>query len=71
MVETWAARVIDDKKNQYFYTGPFGGFITKKKDDATFAFDESQAKELGEAMMKFLEYALYGKLVNSPLKSKK
>ena len=67
----WAARVIDDKKNHYFYTGPLGGFITKKKNEATFAFTEDQATELGEVMMKFLHYAISGKLINSPLKTKK
>lgn len=67
----WAARVVDDKKNQYFYTGPLGGFITKVKNDATFAFTEAQAKELGAVMLKFLEYAVDGKLTNSPMKDKK
>lgn len=67
----WAARVVDDRKNQYFYTGPLGGFITKTKNDATFAFTEAQAKELGAVMLKFLEYAVDGKLTNSPLKDKK
>ena len=67
----YAARVVDDKKNAYFYTGPLGGFITKKKDEATFAFTEDQAKELGAVMLKFLEYAVDGKLTNSPMKDKK
>lgn len=67
----WAARVVDDRKNQYFYTGPLGGFITKTKNDATFAFTEAQAKELGAVMLKFLEYAVDGKLTNSPMKDKK
>lgn len=67
----YAARVIDEKKNQYFYTGPLGGFITKTKNEASFAFTEDQAKELGGVMLKFLEYALDGKLTNSPLKDKK
>lgn len=71
MVDLWAARVVDEKKNQYFYTGPLGGFITKTKNDATFAFTEDQAKELGGVMLKFLEYALDGKLTNSPVKGKK
>lgn len=69
--EYYAARVIDSNKIQYFYTGPLGGFITKTKNDATFAFTEDQAKELGGVMLKFLEYALEGKLTNSPLKGKK
>ena len=47
-----------------------GGFITKKKDDAVYAFTEDQAKELGSVMLKFLEYALDGKLTNSPVKNK-
>ena len=46
------------------------GFITKKKDDAVYAFTEDQAKELGSVMLKFLEYALDGKLTNSPVKNK-
>jgi len=71
MAELWAARVVDQKKNAYFYTGPLGGFITKNKNDATFAFTEDQAKELGGVMLKFLEYALDGKLTNSPVKGKK
>ena len=70
MAELWAARVVDQKKNGYFYTGPLGGFITKKKDDAVFAFTEDQAKELGGVMLKFLEYVVDGKLTNSPVKSK-
>ena len=70
MADLWAARVVDQKKNTYFYTGPLGGFITKKKDDAVFAFTEDQAKELGGVMLKFLEYALEGKLINSPMKGK-
>jgi hypothetical protein len=67
----YAARVTDSKKNQYFYTGPLGGFITKNKNDASFAFSEDQAKELGAVMLKFLEYAIEGKLTNSPMKDKK
>lgn len=67
----WAAQVIDDKMNHYFYTGPLGGFITKKKNEATFAFTEDQAIELGEVMLNFLRYAISGKLTNSPLKTKK
>jgi hypothetical protein len=69
--EYWAARVTDINKNHYFYTGPLGGFITKNKNEATFAFTEDQAKELGDVMLKFLHYAIAGKLINSPLKSKK
>ena len=67
----YAARVVDSKKNEYYYTGPNGGFITRTKADATFAFTEAQAKELGGVMLKFLEYAIDGKLTNSPLKGKK
>lgn len=69
--EYWAVRVTDDKKNHYFFTGPLGGFITKNKNEATFAFTEDQAKELGNVMLEFLKYSIAGKLSNSPLKGKK
>jgi hypothetical protein len=67
----YAARVLDIKKNEYYYTGPLGGFITKKKNEAVFVFTEDQAKELGGVMLEFLKYSLEGKLTNSPLKGKK
>jgi hypothetical protein len=69
--EYWAVRVTDNKKNHYFFTGPLGGFITKNKNEATFAFTEDQANELGNVMLEFLKYSIAGKLTNSPLKSKK
>jgi len=71
VTELWAARVIDEKKNTYFFSGQYGGFVTKTKDMAAFAFTEDQAKEIGGVMLKFLEYALDGKLTNSPMKRKK
>lgn len=71
MTELWAARIIDDKKNSYFFSGQYGGFVTLKKDMATFAFTEDQASELGGVMLKFLEYAISGKLTNSPIKRKR
>lgn len=67
----YAPRVVSSDKKEYYYTGPNGGFISKNKADATFAYSEAQAKELGAVMLKFLEYAVDGKLTNSPLKDKK
>ena len=71
MTELWAARVVDNQKKEYFYSGPNGGFISKKKEDATFAFEKDQAEELGKAMLKFLEYSIAGKLLNSPVSNTK
>jgi len=70
MAELWAARVIDQDKKAYFFSGQYAGFVSKNRSDASFAFTEDQAKELGGVMLKFLEYVVDGKLTNSPVKSK-
>ena len=67
----WAPRVVSATKKEYYFSGEYAGFISKSKGDASFCFTESQAKELGNVMLKFLEYVVDGKLTNSPVKRKK
>jgi hypothetical protein len=69
--KTYAACVIDAQGKHHYFAGPNGGFITKDKAKASFAFDEASAKFMGEHMIKFLVAVLKGKLKNEPLMRKR
>jgi hypothetical protein len=72
MSDVYAACITDQHGKHYYFTGAYAGFISKDKAKASWAFtDESQAKEMGEFMTKFMVAVVGGKLKNNPVKRKK